>query len=216
MTKTILTEIDKENWRFTLYESPDSNWYGDFIYSPQSFVDLSMLLKLSDEEKASASHNREFLIELSEKIRNNYKDYLQRALNRKDFEFDWIIKRKLIVDTTIEFIANYKRIKKERLSSEPEWKIDSLINDLSNSKITQEGKFNFTEKIEWLVQNDKNPFIQYSNDLLADPITNDNMNEIISAMTNGKFLDSIGIYSNQNPVSEIISNYVDKISGLKI
>src|SRR5690554_7855488 len=85
MTKTILKEIDQENWRFTLYESPDSKWYGDFIYSPQSFVDLSMLIALSDEEKKSALQNRNFLIELSEKIRNNYKDYLNRSLNQEDF-----------------------------------------------------------------------------------------------------------------------------------
>ena len=216
MTKTILKEIDQENWRFTLYESPDSNWYGDFIYSPQSFVDLSMLIELSDEEKKSASQNRDFLIELSEKIRNNYKDYLNRSLNQEDFEFDWKIKRKLIFDLTTEFISGYRTLQKTKLSSEPEWKIDSIIREVTKTQNSETEKLELDEKIEWLIENDRNPFINYAKELLADLITNDKMNSLILAMTNGKFLDSIGTYSNQTPVSEIISDYVDKISGIKI
>ncbi len=216
MTKTLLKEIDEENWRFTLYESPDFNWYGDFIYSPQSFVDLSMLIELTDTEKKSALQNRDFLIELSEKIRNNYKHYLNRSLNQEDFEFDWKVKRKLIFDLTTEFISDYRTIQKTKLSSEPEWKIDSIIQEVIKNKNSETEKLKLDEKIEWLIENDRNPFINYVKELLADLITNDKMNSIISAMTNGKFLDSIGIYSNQTPVSEIISDYVDKISGIKI
>jgi len=216
MTKKILKEIDRENWRFTLYESPDSNWYGDFIYSPQSFIDLSMLIKFTDTEKKSASQNRNFLIELSEKIRNNYKDYLNRSLNKEDFEFDWKIKRKLIFDLTTEFISDYRNIQKTKLSSEPDWKIDSIIREVTKTQNSETEKLELDEKIEWLIENDRNPFSNYAKELLADLITNDKMSSLISAMTNGKFLDSIGIYSNQTPVSEIISNYVDKISGIKI
>jgi hypothetical protein len=216
MTKTILKKIDQENWRFTLYESPDSNWYGDFIYSPQSFVDLSMLIELSDEEKKSTLQNRDFLIELSEKIRNNYKDYLNRSLNQEDFEFDWKIKRKLIFDLTTEFISGYRTIQKTKLLSEPEWKIDNIIREVTKSQNSETEKLELDEKIEWLIENDRNPFINYAKELLADLITNDKMNSLILSMTNGKFLDSISIYSNQTPVSEIISDYVDKISGIKI
>ena len=216
MTKTILKKIDQENWRFTLYESPDSNWYGDFIYSPQSFVDLSILIELTNEEKKSALQNRNFLIELSEKIRNNYKDYLNRSLNQEDFEFDWKIKRKLIFDLTTEFISDYRAIQKTKLASEPEWKIDSIIREVSKTKNSEAEKLELDKKIEWLINNDRNPFINYAKELLADSITNDKMNSLISAMTNGKFLDSISIYSRQTPVSEIISDYVDKISGIKI
>ncbi|WP_420320503.1 hypothetical protein [Flagellimonas sp.] len=216
MTKTILKEIDQENWRFTLYESPDSNWYGDFIYSPQSFVDLSMLIKLSDEEKKSTLQNRGFLIELSEKIRNNHKDYLNRSLNKEDFEFDWKIKRKLIFDLTTEFMSGYITIQKTKLLSEPEWKIDSIIREVTKSQNSETEKLELDKKIEWLIENDRNPFINYAKELLADLITNEKMNSLILSMTNGKFLDSIGIYSNQSPVSEIISDYVDKISGIKI
>jgi|SRR5690554_1849463 len=216
MTKTILKEIDQENWRFTLYESPDSKWYGDFIYSPQSFVDLSMLIALSDEEKKSALQNRNFLIELSEKIRNNYKDYLNRSLNQEDFEFDWKIKRKLIIDLTTEFVSDYRTIQKTKLSLEPEWKIDSIIREITKTQNSETEKLELDEKIEWLLENDRNPFIKYAKELLADLITNDKMNGLISAMTNGRFLDSIGIYSNQSPVSKRISDYLDKISGMKI
>jgi len=216
MTKMILKKIDQENWRFTLYESPDSKWYGCFIYSPQSFVDLSMLIELSDEEKKSALQNRDFLIELSEKIRNDYKDYLNRSLNQEDFEFDWKIKRKLIFDLTTEFISDYRNIQKTKLSSEPEWKIDSIIREIIKSQNLEIEKLKLDEKLDWLIENDRNPFIKYAKELLADIITNDKMNGLISAMTNGKFLDSIGIYSNQTSLSELISNYVDKLSGIKI
>ena len=85
--KIKLKEIDKENWRFVLYENPDEEWIGDFVYSPISFVDLSMLILLNEVEKGKAMINRNFLIELSEKIRDNYKEYLKRSLKREDYEF---------------------------------------------------------------------------------------------------------------------------------
>ncbi|GAF05997.1 hypothetical protein [Saccharicrinis fermentans] len=61
-----LKKIDSENWRFTLYESAEGNWFADFPYSPQSFIDLSILLELTDNEKANAQKNRQFLIDFSE------------------------------------------------------------------------------------------------------------------------------------------------------
>ena len=85
--KTKLREIDREHWRFVLYEGPDKGWVGDFVYSPISFVDLSMLISLSDAEKRKAMINRNYLIKLSEKIRNNYEYYLKRSLKREDYEF---------------------------------------------------------------------------------------------------------------------------------
>ena len=47
MKKITLKEIDKENWQFALYENPNQDWIGDFVYSPESFVDLSMLIFFS-------------------------------------------------------------------------------------------------------------------------------------------------------------------------
>jgi hypothetical protein len=175
-----------------------------------------MLIKLTDEEKIVASKNRDFLLELSESIRNNYTDYLNRSLNQEDFDFDWIIKRKQLTDITKEFLSKYQNIQNKKLSSNPEWKIDSIIREITNSKNSEAEKLEFGKKIEWLLENDRNPFIIYIKELLADLITNDKMNSLISAMTNGKFLDSIGVYSSQTPINEIISNYVDEINGIKI
>ncbi len=88
MNKVSLTQIDKENWRFILYETINGKWIGDFVYSPQSFVDLSMLIELTDSEKALAEKERQFLIDFSETIRNNYNDYMKRALNRENYKFN--------------------------------------------------------------------------------------------------------------------------------
>jgi len=88
MEKANLTKIDVEKWRFILYETINGKWIGDFVYSPQSFVDLSMLIELTDSEKALAEKNRQYLIDFSEDIRNNQNDYLKRALNRDNYLFN--------------------------------------------------------------------------------------------------------------------------------
>ena len=85
--KTKLKEIDREIWRFIIYETSKGDWVGDFVYSPISAVDLSMLILLNENEKSKAKANRNYLIELSESIRNNFKEYLKRSLNRDNYEF---------------------------------------------------------------------------------------------------------------------------------
>jgi len=85
MSKISLTKIDKENWRFILYESDDGRWFAKFPYSPISVVDLSMLIELTDSEKTMAENDRQFLINFSETIRNRYSEYLHRALNRDNY-----------------------------------------------------------------------------------------------------------------------------------
>ena len=114
------------------------------------------------------------------------------------------------------FLQDYERAQRDKLSNEPVWKIDSIIREVIKSQNSEIEKLELNEKIDWLIENDRNPFIKYAKELLADLTTNDKINSLISAMTNGKFLDSIGIYSNQTPVSEMISDYVDKISVIKI
>ena len=216
MKKTILKEIDEENWKFTLYESQDSNWYVDVVYSPKSFVDLSMLIKLTEEEKKTVINSRENLIKLCDKIRDNYEDYLSQSINRENFEFDWKIRRKKVIEITNEFIRNYKIIKKETLLSKSEWKINALLRDLEKTEKSKEIELSVEEKIDWLIKNDKNPIILYANELLSEPISNEKMNNIISSMTNGKFLDSIGFpFSHNSPINNIISNYIDEISCVK-
>ncbi|WP_207534724.1 hypothetical protein [Desertivirga arenae] len=88
MTAIILTEIDKENWGFVLYKGGNGKWYVDFPYSPVSFVDLFMLIELSELEKAKAEQNRQFLCVLSDLIKNDFNSYLSRALNRNNFIFN--------------------------------------------------------------------------------------------------------------------------------
>nr|WP_321453184.1 hypothetical protein [uncultured Carboxylicivirga sp.] len=63
-------------------------WIADFPYSPRSFVDTSILIELTESEKSNGIKDRQFLINLSEKTRNNYEDFLNRALNRNDYVFD--------------------------------------------------------------------------------------------------------------------------------
>ena len=94
MKKTQLILSDKENWKFSLYTTPEDKWYCDFCYSPQSFIDLSMLIQLTDDEQKKAQSNREFLIELADNIRDNYKEYFSRSLDRSDFIF--VDKNKLL------------------------------------------------------------------------------------------------------------------------
>ncbi|WP_313374423.1 hypothetical protein [Chishuiella sp.] len=214
--KTTLKEIDGENWKFTLYESQDSNWYVDVVYSPRSFVDLSMLIKLNEEEKNTAINNRDNLIKLCDKIRDNYEHYQSKSINRDNFQFDWKMKRIKIIEITNEFIRNYKIFKKKSLLSESEWKINALLRDLEKTEKSKEIELSMEEKIDWLIKNDKNPIILYANELLSEPISNEKMNNIISSMTNGKLLDSIGFpFSHNSPINNIISNYIDKISCVK-
>ncbi len=53
MPKIKLNKVDIERWRFILYETPDKEWIVSFSYSPQSAIDLSMLIKLTDDENTN-------------------------------------------------------------------------------------------------------------------------------------------------------------------
>lgn len=81
------TEVDRERWRFVLYQTSEKELYGNFSYQPTSFVDTSMIIKLNQEEKQTIKDNRNCLIGLSEKIRNQYGQFEGRKLNRNLFEF---------------------------------------------------------------------------------------------------------------------------------
>lgn len=86
--QTALIKIDSEPCQFSLYETPDKKWIVDFSYSPQSSIDLSMLIALSESEKAAILKNRCLLIDLSKNVRNNYQSYLKKALHRDEFIFE--------------------------------------------------------------------------------------------------------------------------------
>jgi len=86
MPKIKLNKIDIERWRFILYETPDNKWIASFSYSPQSFIDLSMLIELTEVEKFKGESDRQFMIDMADKVRNSYKEFLDRALNRDNYE----------------------------------------------------------------------------------------------------------------------------------
>jgi RNAse (barnase) inhibitor barstar len=85
-SQNILVEIDRENWRYILYESNEGETYGDFIYSPQSFIDLSMLLKLNTYEVAYINKSRENKLKFADEIRSDSKKFIDKSLNRENFK----------------------------------------------------------------------------------------------------------------------------------
>lgn len=88
MPKIQLNKIDIERWRFVLYETPDKKWIARFSYSPQSFIDLAMLIELTDEEKNKAESDRQYLVDMADKVRNSYKDYIGKAINPDNYIID--------------------------------------------------------------------------------------------------------------------------------
>lgn len=85
--KISITEIDRENWRFILYESEDETLYGSFVYSPQSFIDLSMIIELTEDEKRKYESSRIEFLKFADEIRFNHNEYIQRRLDEKKFKF---------------------------------------------------------------------------------------------------------------------------------
>ena len=73
-----VVEIDREDWRFIVYEVDDIHWFVDFHYSPVSFFDSSMTIKLTRYEKLRAKLNRNYLFKLSDKIRYSYRKFIHR------------------------------------------------------------------------------------------------------------------------------------------
>ena len=76
-----IIELDDRAWEYTLYEVDDSEWIVSFAYSPKSYVDASLTIRLTEEEKKKAQQDSEFLSKLSKRLRNKYKDYYPRALD---------------------------------------------------------------------------------------------------------------------------------------
>tara|TARA_B100001093_G_C26361879_1_gene814857 strand:- start:238 stop:633 length:396 start_codon:yes stop_codon:yes gene_type:complete len=113
------------------------------------------------------------------------------------------------------FLQDYEKAQRDKLSNEPEWKIDSLISHNSIEK----NNLKLKEKIDFLINENQNPFILFSRELLLNLTNNDSTDVIrlISAMTNGRFLDSIGIHnnSNKNETANLIERFVNELEDLK-
>ena len=73
-------KLDVEPWRFVLYEVNDCDWFVKFSYSPVSFADTSMTIKLTSEEKNHAKSDRQYLIDFSDKLGMNYQSYQNRSV----------------------------------------------------------------------------------------------------------------------------------------
>lgn len=85
--KIKLTKIDSEPWQFILYRGENNQLFAKFYYSPQSYIDLNLLIKLTEEESNNVKINRIFLIELATKIRNDYTKYIGRGLDLNQYQF---------------------------------------------------------------------------------------------------------------------------------
>ena len=84
-TKIRLRQIDKENWRFILYQTENEQFVASFPYSPTSFVDLSMFILLTADEKDKVEADRQFLIDFSDDVRNNFRAFLPRATSANEY-----------------------------------------------------------------------------------------------------------------------------------
>lgn len=113
------------------------------------------------------------------------------------------------------FLQDYEKAQRDKFSNEPEWKIDSLISLNSIEK----NNLKLKEKIDFLINENQNPFILFSRELLLNLTNNDSTDAIrlISAMTNGRFLDSIEIHnnSNKNETANLIERFVNELEDLK-
>ena len=124
--------------------------------------------------------------------------------------------RKELESKTSSFLTMYKEILRNKLSIQPEWKIDSLI---SETKKTDIKNLQLSEKIELIIKEDNNPFIELTNKLLSNIEEGQAslINNIISNMTNGKFLDSIGIpsQSRKSETLALIEGFADELWEIK-
>ncbi|PZU16783.1 MAG: hypothetical protein DI622_11215 [Chryseobacterium sp.] len=84
--KIELKEIHKENWKYILFESIDRELYIEIPYSPISFFQASMLIKLTNEEVRQHFKDNTFLIKLSEEISYHFNRYMSRSLSYCDFK----------------------------------------------------------------------------------------------------------------------------------
>jgi hypothetical protein len=83
--KIELKEIYKEHWKYILFESIEKELYIEIPYSPISFFQASMLIKLSKEEIKQHFEDNTFLIKLSEEISYHFNRYTKQSLSYCDF-----------------------------------------------------------------------------------------------------------------------------------
>ena len=112
-----------------------------------------------------------------------------------------------------DFLIDFDILTKKSLSQRPQWQLEELVKSASQNDYENLQNLSINEKISWLVANNQNPFRQFVFKLKNK--INDNVDlyeivEIANNMSNGKFLDSIGVPDN-SIYSEIIMNLCDKL-----
>ena len=112
-----------------------------------------------------------------------------------------------------DFLIDFDILTKKSLSQRPQWQLEELVKSASQNDYENLQNLSINEKISWLVANNQNPFRQFVFKLknkIDDNVDLYEIAEIANNMSNGKFLDSIGVPDN-NIYSEIIINLCDKL-----
>ncbi len=119
-----------------------------------------------------------------------------------------------IRNETIKFLETFDSLTRAELEKRQEWELTNMINEHGRNPMIN---FDANEKIEWLTKNNSNPFRKFAIELrneLVESHDTQSINMIIENMTNGRFLDSIGV-PGKSKYSKIIMDFVDKLNGLK-
>ena len=112
-----------------------------------------------------------------------------------------------------DFLIDFDILSKKSLSQRPQWQLEELVKSASQNDYENLQNLSINGKISWLVANNQNPFRQFV--LRLKNSIDDNVDlyeivEIANNMSNGKFLDSIGVPDN-SIYSKIIINLCDKL-----
>ncbi|TRX29605.1 hypothetical protein FNW52_20530 [Flavobacterium sp. ZT3R18] len=111
------------------------------------------------------------------------------------------------------FLIDFDNLTKNSLSQRPLWQLEEAIKSSSQNDYDNIKNLSVNEKILWLVVNNQHPFRQLVAKLKNKIDNNSELYELVKTvndMSNGKFLDSIGVPDN-SIYSEIIINLCDDL-----
>ncbi len=81
MAKIRAEKIDQKPWEYILYKIDQGGYILTVPYSPKSFVDAKLNLKLSVEECELVNSDPSWVRLFAEKVRNSPSKYLSRSLS---------------------------------------------------------------------------------------------------------------------------------------
>jgi hypothetical protein len=111
------------------------------------------------------------------------------------------------------FLIDFDNLTKTSLSQRPLWQLEEAIKSSSQKDYDNIKNLSVNEKIVWLVVNNQHPFRQLVVTLKNEIDNNSELYKLVKTvndMSNGKFLDSIGVPDN-SIYSEIIINLCDDL-----